>query len=171
MKKCSKCKEEKDFSEFHKNKRSVDGYQNQCKACRKTHADLTKEKKAKKDKEWYERNKEKQRAKVREYRQNNLEVCKERNRRYKKNNKGLINYLTSLKKKKVKQATPSWADKEKIKQIYLISAQKTKETGIQYHVDHIIPIKGELVSGLHVPENLQVITATENLKKNNKYLI
>jgi hypothetical protein len=45
----------------------------------------------------------------------------------------------------------------------------TRETGIQHHVDHVIPLKGRLVSGLHVVENLRVIPGKENLAKNSKF--
>ena len=66
---------------------------------------------------------------------------------------------------------PIWADAEKIKELYKQAVIKSKETGIQWHVDHIIPLQGELVSGLHVPENLQVIPGIENVKKANRYII
>jgi len=59
--------------------------------------------------------------------------------------------------------TPIWADIPNIKAIY----EKCPEG---CHVDHIIPLKGKLVSGLHVETNLQYLTAVENLKKSNKYL-
>ena len=59
-------------------------------------------------------------------------------------------------------ATPLWSNLSKIKEIYLNCPKG-------YHVDHIIPLQGELVYGLHIPENLQYLTAEENLKKRNKF--
>ena len=64
---------------------------------------------------------------------------------------------------------PSWADLAAIKRVYQQAYQLTIETGIQHHVDHIVPLRGKSVSGLHVHINLQIITALENLKKYNKY--
>lgn len=60
--------------------------------------------------------------------------------------------------------TPKWADMDKIKAIY----DKCPEG---YHVDHVIPLQGELVSGLHVENNLQYLTASENASKKNKFSI
>jgi hypothetical protein len=67
------------------------------------------------------------------------------------------------------KACPPWVSSESISKIYLECRAKTAETGIPHHVDHIIPLKSRHVCGLHVPWNLQVITAEENLRKNNKF--
>lgn len=67
------------------------------------------------------------------------------------------------------QATPAWADEKAIAEIYLKAQEITKITGVRYSVDHIIPLQGELVSGLHVENNLEIISLSENCQKNNKF--
>jgi hypothetical protein len=67
-----------------------------------------------------------------------------------------------------RMAIPSWANFKAIKDIYS-KAKKLSSTGEIYHVDHIIPINSKLVCGLHVESNLQIIKASENLKKSNKF--
>lgn len=65
------------------------------------------------------------------------------------------------------QATPPWADLEKIKSIYIESSQKTRITGQQYSVDHVVPLRGKTVCGLHVHYNLRIILLVENQQKFN----
>jgi hypothetical protein len=68
-----------------------------------------------------------------------------------------------------KQATPAWADHSKIKAFYRLARAFTKLYA-PHHVDHVYPLNGELVSGLHVETNLQVIPAQDNLMKGNRLL-
>jgi len=68
--------------------------------------------------------------------------------------------------------TPSWLSEDDlwiIKEAYHLSSLRTKLFGFQWHVDHIVPLQGKTVSGLHVPWNLQVIPAFENISKNNRF--
>ena len=71
----------------------------------------------------------------------------------------------------MKYARPAWRDHQKINKIYEECKKLNELAGfIKYHVDHIIPIKGREVCGLHWHENLQILTAEENQRKLNKLL-
>jgi hypothetical protein len=67
--------------------------------------------------------------------------------------------------------TPPWADWAEIQKFYEEATKKTVSTGISHHVDHVIPLQGKLVSGLHVHNNLQVLTGFENMSKSNRFEI
>jgi ribosomal protein L40E len=88
---------------------------------------------------------------------------------YPNNSDKFIKTARSRYDKIFKNATPSWADLDKIKEIYKLAKILTEQTGIQYEVDHIIPINNMFVCGLHVETNLQVITKEENRRKSNKF--
>ena len=69
------------------------------------------------------------------------------------------------------RATPAWLtfiELAQIQEMYDLSIAVSMQTGIKHHVDHIVPLRSKLVTGLHVPWNLRIIPAHENLKKNNK---
>jgi len=69
------------------------------------------------------------------------------------------------------QATPAWADKKAIRAIYERAQRITRETGRKMHVDHVIPLKGRLVTGLHIETNLQILPAAENVRKSNEFKV
>lgn len=79
-----------------------------------------------------------------------------------------IAHHAQLRNARKKLRTPPWADLELIAKVYEAAQLKTQETGIAHHVDHIYPMNGALVSGLHVHSNLRVIPAHENLRKGSK---
>lgn len=68
-----------------------------------------------------------------------------------------------------KEATPSWCDMALVKALYRHARALTKEAGVRHHVDHIVPLRHELVCGLHVHNNLRVIPADENWRKHNSF--
>ena len=69
--------------------------------------------------------------------------------------------------KRLIQQTPSWADQDAIAAIYQEARRMTRETGIPHEVDHVIPLHGRTISGLHVHYNLRVVTAQVNRCKSN----
>ena len=94
----------------------------------------------------------------------------DRKKIYRSNNKHIINANSS--KRRASQKSPAWLtefDKLKIKCIYSIASMLTRENKEPWHVDHIIPLQGKLVSGLHVPSNLWFIRGSENCQKGNKF--
>jgi len=83
-------------------------------------------------------------------------------------------YLARSKRRALKaKAMPKWLsleDIEEIRKIYAVCSWLNAWKIEKFHVDHIIPLKNDLICGLHVPWNLQIISAKENLQKGNKLL-
>lgn len=146
FKNCGTCKESKPLSEYTKNKSSRDGFYSLCKDCKRNRDSL--------------------------YRGNNKKHIKLSRKKYYESNKASYFSRNSLKRVSLRKAKPSWLSSEQQKQIFSIYdlARECKNlTGDDYHVDHIIPLNGQSVCGLHVPWNLQVLPAEINLSKKNKF--
>jgi len=121
---------------------------------------------------YYEFHKEEILEKQKAYHQKNRSVILEKAKVWAKNNWWRFNPHTAKRRADKLKRTPQWLtneDRKTIKNIYKLASDKTKQTGISWHVDHIIPLRGINVSGLHVPSNLCVITAKENRSKHNKW--
>ena len=89
---------------------------------------------------------------------------------WKRDNMGYVSHINNIRRAAKIHRTVSWGNDDAIKKIYDERAALNYEHGKgTHHVDHIIPLQGKYVSGLHVENNLQILTAAENLRKGNRY--
>jgi hypothetical protein len=119
--------------------------------------------------DWRKDNKDRVLASVADWRSRNPDKFREIARRYYANNKASC--IAQVKKYKVskRNAIPAWANLFFMQEAYSIAALRTKVTGVDWHVDHIVPLHSDIVCGLHCEANLQVITAQENMAKGNRH--
>lgn len=145
---------------FSKQKLGKNGYRSYCKVCAKIDAAKRNAKP-----EIKARNAENGRRNRKEsYEQNSARI-----RAWNLENTGKRRaYVRNYQAKKL-NATPVWADLERIKHKYEFARMMEKYTANKYHVDHIVPLQGESVCGLHVVNNLQILLAGDNQSKGNKH--
>jgi len=157
MKSCTKCGLEKPLLAFYHRKGKP---RSECKTCTNSvnKSTVSNEAKLKAQSSYRSRNKEDLRKKHSDYKKNNRAIC---------NASWMAYHASKL------SATPKWLtleDHKDIKAMYLLAKKFEGLCGIKYHVDHIVPLKGENVCGLHVPWNLQLLPASINISKSNKHV-
>lgn len=117
-----------------------------------------------------EKNKDRIRQNKARYAEENKEAIRQRRKEWRQANHGKVLANVTLRKMKKRNATPPWLTKEhrlQMRWAYELAEILTATMGEPYHVDHIFPISHPRSCGLHVPWNLQVIPARDNLKKGN----
>ena len=168
MKTCTRCAETKAFSAFYAQaKNSKDGYQSHCKICdnaRKYQWKLLNPDNAKLHAKQAEINR-KDSISRKEWKKESRKlphIKASRNASYAKRRAAKI------------QRTPNWLteqDLKVIKAFYSIAQMLSKVNNEEWHVDHKIPLQGKIVSGLHVPSNLQLMRGIDNETKRNEYYV
>ena len=123
-------------------------------------------------KRWRQENPERLKELSKRWHKENKERVKELSRAWKKANKHKVNASTRMRQAAKLNATPHWLNEDHkfmLEEIYELRDLRTQATGVVHHVDHIVPLRGAEVCGLHVPWNLQVIPASANIRKGNSY--
>lgn len=139
-------------------------------------------------KDYQQQRREEQPEKVREslkrWRDKNVDHVKDYNQKWKEENKDYVSEYNRwyqqefpevhaanhAKRRATKlEATPNWANLTEIQKFYDEAKLRTKKTGVQHHVDHIVPLQHDLVCGLHNEYNLQILTYEQNCKKKNSF--
>jgi hypothetical protein len=176
MKSCSHCDQVKPFEAFYASSTHKSGYASWCKVCEsersKAKNQCNRETRLVKAKEWRDANKDKQVAAIKAWRERNPERTATMYRDWAERNRDKVNAKWMKRESAKKHRTPSWLTDDElwmIEQVYDIAATRTSMLGIEFHVDHIIPLQGKTVSGLHVPWNLQVLPAKLNRQKSNHF--
>lgn len=163
MKTCSACSVKKSLADFHKDSSKKDGHTSTCKICAiartKTYYQAHKDVVIARSLEWVANNRERHNAKC---------------NAWAKRNKPLVNARTAKRYASKTQATPAFVTEDvdlmwMIKEAYALAKLRELMLGGKWEVDHIIPLRGRTVSGLHTPWNLQVVPMNENRKKSNTF--
>lgn len=169
LKHCAKCEEVKQRFDFHRRVASPDGLAYKCIACVNADSAAWRERNPGSHQLWYNENREHKKAYWANWRAQNKQRMAVIYAKWAKANPHKVNALIAKRTAAKLQATPAWADQSAIERIYAEAARLTKETGERHEVDHIVPLQGRIVRGLHWEGNLQVLPKAENISKHNRY--
>ena len=170
---CRACQEDKPLSDFFKNKTYTCGYDTRCKPCTKTYYQAHNKKpevrarRNERSKAWVEKNKEKSLAIKAKYREANREKMLAYGRQWSKDNRDKKNANWQRYRARKHQATPR--NDPAINYVYYAADVIKGVYGGRPDVDHIVPLKNDLVCGLHVAQNLQLMNPSANYSKGAKW--
>lgn len=171
MKRCSKCKEQKHLHEFSKNASEKDGKQRHCRMCRRDAYFQNREKIIENQKKRYDPIKKAEYDKVRRIEKSEKIRAYDRKRAKDAKRIEANKKQTSIRRAAMKARIPSWfgeLDKFVLQEAYELTFIRKQATKIAWHVDHIEPLCGKDICGLHTAHNIQVIPATLNVRINNR---
>jgi hypothetical protein len=169
MKVCNHCGVNKPKTEFYRKSTAKDGLFWWCRACHKENMKAKYHELAK-DEAYRVR----ERGRMDAFWAANPDIRKRCSQEYASKNKAKLTANASKYRASKAKRTPAWLTDDDfwiIEEAHTLAALRTKLFGFQWHVDHVVPLHGELVSGLHVPHNLQVIPAWDNRSKSNRFTI
>lgn len=118
---------------------------------------------------WAKANPEKKKAATKAHRVANHAQYIEKLYAWRKRNKPKITAWSNRRRAALLQRTPVWADDKLITEFYKQAGIMTEMLGEPWHVDHVIPLRGKKVSGLHVHANMQLLPGPENIRKRNTF--
>lgn len=161
---CHRCNADKPLSAFGRNKSRKDGVQVYCVECMKAVRES-----GQYDKKRWAENREAEAARSLAYREKNIDQLRkkyrERQSAVRANQPWKVNAANKARKAAQRKAMPLWADKSQIAVVYQKSKELSKAFGVDFEVDHVVPLRGKTVCGLHVHANLQLLASDLNHKK------
>lgn len=174
MKTCRTCQGVKLLADFSPHPRMADGVQKDCKSCRAAYCRATYEQRKESIKvavsRWAKANPQALRAAGRrhyaKFKDERADERRERNGAWRAANRATANSYCADRRQKIDRAR--FGSREALLAIYERAKQLTTLTGVEHHVDHIVPLRGKNVCGLHAPWNLRCVPRAENLAKGNR---
>jgi 5-methylcytosine-specific restriction endonuclease McrA len=164
---------DKSLKDFSKKKSNKDGLQRRCKSCMNEYLAVWRSNNPDNYSKWVSENENSVSIRMEEWRKNNIERTKNTYNVWRKNNMDKVNFKSAKRRASKMKRTPPWISAEQlleIKEFYILAKelQWLSDPTDPLSVDHIIPLQGENVSGLHVPWNLQILPKSQNSSKGNR---